>query len=300
MLSVAENRAPQNPDTQVGSDWRWTVLRFVIATVLLTAASMKAYQLATEPSLGEGLLNARWFNILVVEFELFLGIWLIIGILPRLSWLVTVGCFSVFALVSFYRALSGEVSCGCFGAVTVNPWITAVFNVGVIGCLSVSCPRKPMLTVDMPKTNPLESHWFSSTFLMTLIVIVATTTQVYLFFGSFVGLGSFMTPQEIAFEIDESFESPEKNVVRVIVKNKTEGIIRIVGVKTDCGCGKIDGIPVSVLARSHAHVFFVASEGAIDNPRKFGRTQRLVFFIDGEGARRAFAKLPLFEFLVRR
>ena len=80
----------------------WSILRFVIAAILLTAAFLKAHQLATVPSLGEGLLHARWFNILVVEFELLLGIWLIIGLFPRLTWLITIGCFSVFALVSLY------------------------------------------------------------------------------------------------------------------------------------------------------------------------------------------------------
>ena len=75
-------------------------LRIGIALILLTAAVLKAHQLATVPSLGEGLFHARWFNVLVVQFELFLGIWLIFGKLPKLTWLVTIGCFAVFASVS--------------------------------------------------------------------------------------------------------------------------------------------------------------------------------------------------------
>lgn len=113
----------------------WTVLRFVIAAIILTAAFMKTWQLATTPSLSEGLLNARWFNILVVEFELFFGIWLIFGMLPRLTWLATVGCFAAFAMVSLYKALSGEASCGCFGTATINPWVTMVFDIAVVGAL---------------------------------------------------------------------------------------------------------------------------------------------------------------------
>ncbi len=97
-------------------------MRFVIATIVLTAAFMKAHHLATVPSLGEGFLRARWFNILVVEFELFFGIWLIFGLLPRLTWLAMVGCFSIFAGVSMFKAISGETNCGCFGAAKVNPW----------------------------------------------------------------------------------------------------------------------------------------------------------------------------------
>ena len=114
-----------------------TVLRFVLGGVLLMAAGLKAHQLATMPSLGEGLLHARWFNILVVEFELFFGIWLIVGLLPKLTWLATIACFSMFVLVSLYKAVSGEVTCGCFGAIEVDSRITAIFDIGVIGLF---CP----------------------------------------------------------------------------------------------------------------------------------------------------------------
>ncbi len=51
-------------------------LRLGIALVLLVAAFMKAHQLATAPSLGEGLLHERWFNELVVLGELAFVVWL--------------------------------------------------------------------------------------------------------------------------------------------------------------------------------------------------------------------------------
>jgi hypothetical protein len=113
----------------------WNLVRFFVALILLVAASLKAYQLATEPVLGDGLFHARWFNVFVVEFELFFGTWLIFGMLPRLTWLASVGLFSVFSSISLYKAVSGETSCGCFGVVTVSPWITSVFDVVVVGLL---------------------------------------------------------------------------------------------------------------------------------------------------------------------
>ncbi|MDR2643810.1 MAG: hypothetical protein LBC74_13570, partial [Planctomycetaceae bacterium] len=76
-------------------DWNrgkyWKVIRLIVATIILVAAVLKAHQLATTPSLGDGLLHARWFNIFVVEFELFFGVWLILGMLPKLTLLATVG-----------------------------------------------------------------------------------------------------------------------------------------------------------------------------------------------------------------
>lgn len=133
----------------------WFAIRIVIATILLFASGMKAYQLATTPSLGEGLLHARWFNILVVEFELFFGIWLFFGMLPRLTWLASIGCFSVFASVSFYKAISGEASCGCFGTALINPWITMVLNLVVIGLLLHFRPKNDLSGLSYLFENPL-------------------------------------------------------------------------------------------------------------------------------------------------
>jgi hypothetical protein len=289
-----------NEETGIMKRFGFAQFRFVVAGILLLAAGLKAWQFATVPTLGEGLLHARWFNILVVEFELFFGIWLIVGMLPKLTWLATIGCFSVFALVSLCKALSGEASCGCFGTVTVNPWITAVADIVIIGFLLRFRPASPISAVNAPNIGLLlESYWFRSTFLTTFILLLAGTIQVYLFFGSFVGLGNFMTPQEIAFEIDKSFESQNHDTVGILVSNKTDATIRLVGVRLDCGCGKIEGIPLSISPRSQSRLLFVAGEG-VDRNEKARYNQQIVFFVDGKGSRRVFAELPLFEFLVRR
>jgi hypothetical protein len=114
---------------------RWTFVRFFIIAVLLTAATLKAWQLATEPVLGEVLLHSRLLNVLIVEFEIFFSFWLIAGLLPKLTWLASIVLFSVFTIVSLFKAVTGETSCGCFGNVTVNPWITTVFDITVVGLL---------------------------------------------------------------------------------------------------------------------------------------------------------------------
>jgi hypothetical protein len=55
----------------------YSILRFALGVLLLVTAGLKRYQLATEPVLGSGLLDSRWFLIFVVEFELFFGLWLL-------------------------------------------------------------------------------------------------------------------------------------------------------------------------------------------------------------------------------
>jgi hypothetical protein len=106
----------------------YDAVRIVLAIVLLAAAGLKAHQLATEPVVGSGLLHSRPLLIAAVEFELFFGLWLLAGIWPGRTWLAALGCFILFACVAFWKALSGEASCGCFGRVPVNPWYTFVLD----------------------------------------------------------------------------------------------------------------------------------------------------------------------------
>ena len=87
---------------------RWKGAAALLALVLFTAAVMKAVQLATVPVLGEGLFHARWFEFCLVEFELAFGLWLLGGQLPRWTRLAVIALFSLFGLVSLFKALSGE------------------------------------------------------------------------------------------------------------------------------------------------------------------------------------------------
>ncbi|MFO7907698.1 MAG: MauE/DoxX family redox-associated membrane protein [Planctomycetota bacterium] len=106
----------------------YDIVRVCLAGVLLLAAGLKGYQLTTEPILGTGLLDSRWFLIALVEFELLFGLWLLANIRPQWTRRASIGCFAVFAAVSLYQALAGAASCGCFGRVAVNPWYTFVMD----------------------------------------------------------------------------------------------------------------------------------------------------------------------------
>jgi len=105
--------------------------RFVVAAILLLAAGLKAYQLATAPlppvvqdsvftPLFE-LLNDRYLLMAVVVGEILFALILIADIWRQWAWLLSLLGFSAFALVSLMKGVSGESSCGCFGTVTINP-----------------------------------------------------------------------------------------------------------------------------------------------------------------------------------
>ncbi len=112
----------------------------ILAIALLTAAVLKGWQLLTEPVANNDIWSYRPFLILTVEFELALAIWLLSGLLKKAAWLAAISCFTLFSLVTLYKGITGAESCGCFGSVHVNPWIT-LFAIDLPAVLSLSIFR---------------------------------------------------------------------------------------------------------------------------------------------------------------
>lgn len=121
---------------------RWTSLRWILAIVLLAAAGLKAYQLARAPVMEPGLLNQRWLLAGVVELELVLGTWLLIGTQGLRTWTFTLVVWLTFLGVASYEAVLGASSCGCFGQFHVKPVYTAGFDLVAVLALLFSRPRR--------------------------------------------------------------------------------------------------------------------------------------------------------------
>lgn len=91
--------------------------------MLLAAATLKAYQVMTDPSLGI-LHGSRWLSAGLVGFEIALAWFLLSGVRPRSCRNIALATFVGFACVSLYLAVTGVGSCGCFGSWHVPPGIT--------------------------------------------------------------------------------------------------------------------------------------------------------------------------------
>lgn len=96
----------------------------VLGMLLLGAAGLKTHALLTDPSPGMSLFSSPRWQIAFIELEVVLGLWLLSGFSSAGAWAAAVGVFSLLAGVSFYLAILGKPSCGCFGKVAVNPWYT--------------------------------------------------------------------------------------------------------------------------------------------------------------------------------
>ncbi|MDO4588124.1 MAG: hypothetical protein Q4C95_12665 [Planctomycetia bacterium] len=99
----------------------------------------------------------RWVQIVIVEFEILWCVLLLNNFWPRFLWTGSLALFTGFTVFSILKGVMGEVSCGCFGVVQVNPWYTAIFDAILVGLL-LAC--KPVLQNPKMKLNYIESLSF--------------------------------------------------------------------------------------------------------------------------------------------
>src|SRR5438552_13403656 len=92
----------------------WKLVSRILAVLLLAAAFLKSYGLAVEPISRMGFFSEPWFQVLLVEMEVLLALWLLWGYYPFGSWIAVTLAFTSFAGVSFYLGLAGQSSCGSF------------------------------------------------------------------------------------------------------------------------------------------------------------------------------------------
>jgi hypothetical protein len=103
--------------------------------ILLFASLMKELALA-DTTISQPWPSIDWrLSLAASVFELFLGVWLIAGIFPTTVRRVALVCFLGFAGVALFKAIRGEVSCGCFGGIAVAPWLVFVLDVAIVSAL---------------------------------------------------------------------------------------------------------------------------------------------------------------------
>ncbi len=119
------------------------VFCIAVGAILLLSAALKSWQYLQSPIPPYELQHFPGLEPVLIAWETFLGLWLISGALPIASRRVAIGCFSVFGCYAFYEAVSGRASCGCFGQVHVNPWLTVALDTAmVLALIFVAGPER--------------------------------------------------------------------------------------------------------------------------------------------------------------
>ena len=135
------------------------IVMFIGGSMLIIASILKCHQLLTEPILSRGFWESWEFFLIQIPLELGLGIWLVCGLFRKAAWLLGLIAFGGFIGVTLQKALAGAASCGCFGTVHVNPWITfAMIDIPLFLAFAIFRPKGEKL---LPPPWPRLKHFLA-------------------------------------------------------------------------------------------------------------------------------------------
>lgn len=220
----------------------------ILGCLLLVAAALKLHGLAIEP-IGGGSFSQPWLQTVIVEWEIILGAWLMSGTHRLLASIVAMATFVIFAAASFWQGWIGQSSCGCFGAIQVNPWLSFSIDIVALLLLMVSARRErrePTNTLHPPKVLRVVGVGACGVF---AILGVLTAIATVIFGSPQAGLaylrGERLSVQPRFVDVGEGGLG-ETREVAVLLHNWTDRPIRILGGTSDCSCVVTKDLPINV------------------------------------------------------
>ncbi len=229
-------------------------VRVALGVFLLAAGGLKAHGLTLDPLSQDSFLSSPRVLIATIQLEVLLGLWLLSGWSQRGAWRVSLLFFAVLAAISAYLGLVGQASCGCFGRVPVNPWITFAIDVGIVALLWAAKPR--------PSLSPLGERGRGegvstprevvSTALGALAFLALIAGAFFLLFDNPVEALARLRGESIGVEptvsdVGSAVAGTHRDFAIELV-NHTDHPVRIVGGTTTCGCIATRDLPVELPA----------------------------------------------------
>lgn len=243
------------------------------------AAGLKIHALAVDPLSQDGFVTSPWLHLAMLEVELLMGLWLISGFEARKAWRVALVLFLGLSAISLYQGLTGQASCGCFGKVQVNPWITFSVDTAAVVLLF---RFKPCPTVVIPADNPTNAlsqlFSFSGQTSIAVIVLLTLVATGFLLFSDDPALalakirGETLCVDPSVVDVGTGEEGATR-LVPVSLYNYGHLPVQVQGGNVSCVCMTLNDLPVTVPAKSrvtvHIEVKFKGTAGRFTHSFKF-------------------------------
>lgn len=236
---------------------RYAILSRGVGSLLLAAAALKAYGLGADPVGRMGVFSMPEVQLAIIEFEIFLGVWLWYGVGAIASWAIALATFAIFTCVTLYLGLVGQSSCGCFGRLSPSPWFA--FGVDVVIAIALVLFRPDLAAL---RTNPRQTvkaaGWpivcsLGGIALISIVLVGAAQ----LCFGSVPAAIAHFRGERVSLprlvQVEDGFPG-EQRTVSVEVANWTDEPIRLIGGTADCTCTVLGDLPVAIPAKESRSV----------------------------------------------
>jgi len=184
-------------------------------------------------------------EIVTIEAELILGLWLLSGFFTVAAWLTAISFFSILTVASLYMALTGQTSCGCFGRVTVSPWLAFAIDLAALVALALFRP--------VPQKSAAAFSWLReliATGVGAAILLALLTSVFFVMFENpakaLAALrGESITVMPAVSDAGEALSGTER-VFDIQLTNWTDRPVRIVGGTSDCTCIATASLPITL------------------------------------------------------
>jgi hypothetical protein len=232
------------------------------AMLLLAGASFKAWSLYFGITVAEALFSSPTPQVALIQFELILALWLLSGWRARAARGFAALTFTVFAATSLYLALQGRASCGCFGTLSINPWLMFAVDVVMAALLLAMNARNPMKAQsagDGLGFTLAGASGFQSGVAGVLIIgaiyygLVLAGHDPVALLARLRGDLVTVTPPEVDIGSGQARESV---TALVTLRNVGDQPVKIIGGSSDCSCITTADLPVSI-APGHAQSIHV-------------------------------------------
>lgn len=104
--------------------------------ILVCSGVLKLQHVSAGLPFAEFWFPSRGIWIALAQFELVLGILLWTRLWPQVAWAVAVVAFATFSCAAAAMALLGRASCGCFGALEVDPRLILIIDLCILAALA--------------------------------------------------------------------------------------------------------------------------------------------------------------------
>ena len=225
--------------------------------ILLAAVALKV-QGMTAGGVGQSLsmLSPR-VQLVGLEVEALVGVWLLSGFARRGAWLAAVTLFALLGAVSVYLVAVGQPSCGCFGRVEVSPWVSLALDTV---CVLALLATRPAGGWQLSSRTVLATAGAAAT--LGLLAFGATTPAAGQALARLRGEELIVSGGDADAGTAPQGETRD---VPVTIENVTSADLHLIGGTASCACVATGDLPLTVPAggqvTAHVTIKFTGQAG---------------------------------------